>query len=258
MVPCALDGIRHTSRPTFPARLVVGPDGEESGQLALAPGVGLHGHLGVAGGLSQPCLQVVDQFEVAGSSRRGRQGMDVGEAPQPDRFHLGRRVELHGARTERDHAAVEREVAIRQTAQVAQHRRLGAVLREDGVHEDRPLSQQGLGQGVGRASGRASAIDGVLSSGSAPNAPSTAATWAGVVVSPHVIPTRSSSTSRSKMPRPSASATTAAARPGVRATTVSKYSRCARATPARSSPAPTAAARAWTRRAMARRPSGPW
>ena len=44
--------------------------------------------------------------------------------------------------------AVEREVLVGQAAQVAEHRRLGVVLREDGVAQDRAPAQQGLGQRV--------------------------------------------------------------------------------------------------------------
>ena len=133
-------------------RLVVGPDGEEPGELALAAGVRLHRDLGVAGDRGQPRLELVDQLLVARRRLERREGMDVGETGQAHRFHLRRGVQLHGARPERDHAAVEREVDVGQAAEVAQHGRLGVVLGEDGVHEDGPAAQQGHGQRVAPAS----------------------------------------------------------------------------------------------------------
>ena len=50
-----------------------------------------------------------------------------------DGLHLGRRVQLHGARTQRNHRPIQRQVLIREAAQVAHHLSFGAVLVEDGV-----------------------------------------------------------------------------------------------------------------------------
>ena len=126
---------------------VIGGDGQESGQLPLAPCVGLDRHLGVAGDPGQPLLQLVDERQVARCGLERGEGVDVGEPGQADRLHLGRRVQLHGARTERDHATVECEVLVGEAAQVAQHRGLGVVFREHGVGEDRAPAQECLGQG---------------------------------------------------------------------------------------------------------------
>ena len=50
-----------------------------------------------------------------------------------DRFHLGRSVQFHGARTQRNHRPIQCQVLIREAAQVAHHLSFGAVLVEDGV-----------------------------------------------------------------------------------------------------------------------------
>ena len=145
-MPCALDGIRQTSRAAIAARPVVGPDGQQSGQLALAPGVGLDRDLGVAREVGEPAFEVVDQRQVARRGVRRGKRVDVRETRQAHRLHLGGRVELHGARAQGDHAAVEGEVPVRQPAQVAQHGRLRVVLREHGVAQDGPPAHQRLGQ----------------------------------------------------------------------------------------------------------------
>ena len=180
LVPCALEGMRQTSRSGSPARLVVGPDGEQPGQLALAAGVGLDRHLGVAGDRGQPRLELVDQREVARRRLERGERMDVGETRQADRLHLGRGVQLHGARAERDHAAVEREVDVGQPAQVAQHGRLGVVLGEDRVDEDGPAAQQRHGQRVAPAAP-------LVRRPTRRRRSRTASTWSSVVVSPHEI-----------------------------------------------------------------------
>ncbi len=148
LVPCALDGMRQTSRSVLAPRLVVRPDGEEPGELALAARVRLHRDLGVARDGGQPRLELVDQLLVTRRRLERREGVDVGETGQPHRFHFRRGVQLHGARPERDHAAVEREVDVGQAAEVAQHGRLGVVLGEDGMHEDGSPAQQWHGQRV--------------------------------------------------------------------------------------------------------------
>ena len=110
------------------AGVVVGPDGQQPGQFALAAGVRLDGDLGVAGHLGQPGLQGVDQGRRSpGRPATGANGCRLAKPCVRDRLHLGGGVELHGAGAERDHPAVEREVPIRQRAQIAQHRRLAVV-----------------------------------------------------------------------------------------------------------------------------------
>ena len=137
--------------------------------------------------------------------------------------------------------------------QVAQHRRLGVVLGEDRV------SQDGAAPSATPREGSSLAALGPAPSTAAPNASSTAATWSAVVVSPHEMPTWSSSTRRSSTP-PSRGRRHDVGRAagclhhdGVEVRVVHEL----RTQPA-PSPAPIATARRCTRRAIARSPSGPW
>ena len=116
---------------------VVAADREQAGELALRAGVGLDRDPVVAGDLGQPGLELADELGVAGRVLGGRERVQVGEAGQRHRLHLGRGVELHGAGAERDHAAVQRVVAGREATQVAQHLGLAAVRREHLVGEER-------------------------------------------------------------------------------------------------------------------------
>ena len=125
---------------------VVAADRQQPGELALRAGVGLDRDPVVAGDGRQPALQLLDQLVVAGGVLGGREGVQAREARQPDRLHLGGGVELHGARAQRDHAAVQRVVASRQPRQVAQHRGLGAVRGEHLVGQVVGGAAQLLGQ----------------------------------------------------------------------------------------------------------------
>ena len=57
-VPWALDGMRHTVRCCLAAAAVVGADGQQPGELALAAGVGLQAHRVVAGDRHQHLLEL--------------------------------------------------------------------------------------------------------------------------------------------------------------------------------------------------------
>ncbi len=138
-------------------RPVVGADGQQAGELTLGAGVRLDGDLVVAGHLAETFLQLVDEREVALGLLHRREGVQLTEFGPGHRLHLGGRVELHGAGAQRDHAAVQRVVLVRELAQVAQHRGLGAVLVEDRVGQVRVRAQQALGQRVGR--GRVQRLD---------------------------------------------------------------------------------------------------
>ena len=90
-----------------------------------------------------------------------------------------------------------------------------------------------------------------------PKAASTASTCSAVVASSQDTDMWSTSISQTLMPRALAASRTCAARPGTRASTVSKNSLCTTSTPAAARPA--ASARAWpcTRRAIPVSPSAP-
>jgi hypothetical protein len=124
------------------AEAVVAVDGQEPCELALRAGVGLHAHGRVAGDLGQVGAQLVDQLPVAAGLLGRGERVQVGELRPGDRGHLDRRVELHGARAQRDHRAVQREVLVGQRAQVAHQLGLGPVDGEDRVGEERRRAAQ--------------------------------------------------------------------------------------------------------------------
>ena len=202
-------------------RPVVAADREQPGQLTLRARVRLDRHLRVPGHLGQPALQLTDQLHVPGRVLDRRERVQVGELRPGDRLHLGGRVQLHRARAERDHAAVQRVVLVGQLAQVPQHRglgpvrvehRVGQVVRRTATASGRPGRRQRTVVPRRRRSGR----------------PGRRATS---VFSSQEMPTWSASTSRSQMPFCRAASTTSAARPGTRASTVSKKSSCTTSTP---------------------------
>ena len=185
-VPWALEGIRQTVRCVVAAGAVVGADRQQPGELALAAGVGLHAHGVVAGDLGQPRLQLGDQRPQPDGVVVGGERVQVGELGPRDRHHLRRRVELHRARPERDHRAVEGEVAVGEAAQVAQHLVLGVVAVEHGLGEELVgRAAASAGQAVGAR------VDAVGGRASAPNAGSTRSTTSSVDVSSNVRPTAS-------------------------------------------------------------------
>ena len=90
----------------------VAADRQQPGELALRTGVRLHRDRGVPGDLGEPGREGVDQLGVPGGLRARGVRVDRGELGPGDWLHLGRRVELHGARAERDHRTVQREVQV--------------------------------------------------------------------------------------------------------------------------------------------------
>ncbi len=63
--------------------------------------------------------------------------MKLAELRPGDRIHLRRRIELHRARAERNHAVHQREVARLERPHVAEHLRLGVVSIENRVQQIR-------------------------------------------------------------------------------------------------------------------------
>ena len=195
---------------------VVRADGEQAGELALRTGVGLEGHRVVAGDLGEPLLQLAD--ERRGSrrpARAGAKGWMLRELRPGDRLHLGGRVELHGAGAQRDHAAVQRVVAVGEPAQVAQHRGLGAVLVEDRVGQVVVGAQQ-CPRAARRPRGGVQRLDVGRRRRRRTRRRSAGP---GSVVSSQAMATWSASTRRRLTPPSRAAATTSAARPGTRAVT---------------------------------------
>ena len=71
--------------------------------------------------------------------------MHVRELAPGDGNHLGDRVQLHRARAEWNHRAIERNVLVGEPAQIAQHLRFGVVAIERRVREERRPAMQRRG-----------------------------------------------------------------------------------------------------------------
>ena len=80
-------------------------------------------------------VELIDHFAVADRLLGRRERVNLAELGPRDRQHLGRRIELHRARAERDHRAVEREVLVGEAADVAQHLGLAVVGVEHRMRE---------------------------------------------------------------------------------------------------------------------------
>ena len=112
-------------------------DRYQPGVFALRAGIRLHADGIEAGDRLELVLQPGDQFDVALRLVERGEGMHLGELGPGHRDHLGGGVELHGAGAERDHRVVQRQVAVLQALQVAQHAVLGVVRVEHRVRQDR-------------------------------------------------------------------------------------------------------------------------
>jgi hypothetical protein len=125
----------HIAMP-FAATCVIGLDHEQTRVLALGAGIGLQRHGGVARRHAQHVFEIGDDRGVAfGLVGRGKR-MQGPEFRPGHRNHFRRRVELHRARAQRNHRAVERDVAVGEPAQIAQHLRFGVIAVEGRVREE--------------------------------------------------------------------------------------------------------------------------
>ena len=148
---------------TLPLGFVIGADGQQPGVLALAARIGLQADGGEPGYRAQPGFQRADQRGVASRLRQRREGVDIGEARQGDRHHLRRGIQLHGAAAQRDHAAVQRDVLVFQSLQVAQHLVLGVMggehrLRQKGAGAQQRRRQAGRSRDHAAAQNRGQAL----------------------------------------------------------------------------------------------------
>ena len=122
----------------------------------------------------------------------GPERVQVGELRPGHRLHLRGRVQLHRARAERDHRAVQRDIEVGQAAQVAQHGRLTPVLVEDRMAEEPRAAghhRQQHRAGLGELARRRGAVLPAASTAA------TSSSSASVVVSSQAMPTVSASAS---------------------------------------------------------------
>ena len=106
---------------------MVAANRHETGKFALAAGVWLKRNRVVAGDFAEPSGELVDHLQIAASVVGWSERVNVAELWPGDGLHLGCRIQLHGARSQRNHAAVERVVVVGQTLEVSQHRGFAVV-----------------------------------------------------------------------------------------------------------------------------------
>ena len=133
------------------ARGVIAADREQPGIFALRAGIRLQRDRVIAGDVAQPLFQPREQRVIARRLLARRERMQVAEFRPGQRDHLRGGVELHGAGAQRNHRAVEREIAIAELAHVAQQLGLGAMGVEHRMGEERAGASQLGGQRLARA-----------------------------------------------------------------------------------------------------------
>jgi hypothetical protein len=127
------------------ASLVVGLDAAKTSKLTLSTRVGLQSGSVHASDLRQVLGEGADESLVTGSLLDGSEGVDVVDAGVGNGEHLCGGVELHGARTQRDHGVHERNILGLEVVDVSQKLGLGVVLVEDGLLEVAGLSLERSG-----------------------------------------------------------------------------------------------------------------
>ncbi len=129
---------------------VIVTDGEKPCIFPLRTGIRLHGEGIITGDRAQLFGEIVDHFLVTERLIGRHEGMDVGKFRPGDRQHFRCRVQFHGAGTERDHRAVERQIAVRKAADVTGHLAFGTVHVEDRMRHVLAGAQQFLRQAIFR------------------------------------------------------------------------------------------------------------
>ena len=111
-------------------------EGTDSAQTSVLTGrtrVRLQRDSIVTGNSNQPLAQILNQLVPALSLILRDQRVDVRELRPGDGLHLSGRVQLHSARTQRNHGAVKCQILVSEVTQVAHHLGLGTVLVENRV-----------------------------------------------------------------------------------------------------------------------------
>ncbi|KAF1060951.1 MAG: hypothetical protein GAK45_02373 [Pseudomonas citronellolis] len=134
------------------AAAVIAGDGHQSGIFTLGAGVGLHADGIETGDRAQPALQLVDHRLVALHLCSRCKGMQQGKARPGDGNHFAGGVEFHGARAQRNHRLVQRQVLVLQLLEVTQHLGFAVVQVEYRMFEQRRAAHQSVrhcrGQGL--------------------------------------------------------------------------------------------------------------
>mmetsp|Transcript_2617 Transcript_2617/g.7893 ORF Transcript_2617/g.7893 Transcript_2617/m.7893 type:complete len:987 (-) Transcript_2617:315-3275(-) len=112
------------------------PDGHETGVLTGGPAIGLQGDGIKAGDGGKLSGKVLEHLLVSLGLIKWHVRMEVGELGPSDGEHLRGGIELHRARSERDHRVRQRQIHVLELLQVAKHLVLGVARVENRVlHE---------------------------------------------------------------------------------------------------------------------------
>ena len=119
----------------FPAGRVVRSNHHQPGKFSLGSAVWLERDSGETGDFGQVALELGEHGTCAFGLIRWAKGMQFCERRPRDGDQFGRRVQLHGARPERNHGVGQAQILVLQMLDVPHHLRLGAVAVEDRVVE---------------------------------------------------------------------------------------------------------------------------
>ena len=137
------DDARHTV--VVASREVVAADSQKSGEFSLRTRVWLKADGVVAGQFDQPLFELRDEQQVTAHITGRCIRVDSAELTPGDSFHLRCRVELHCARTKRNHSAVECVILIGESLEESHHRGFAAIRVEHLVGENVVRPNEGRG-----------------------------------------------------------------------------------------------------------------
>ena len=126
----------------FATALVIGANRQQAGVFTLGTGVRLQRDRVVTGGGAEHRFQFIGQLLVTGALLGRGERVQGAEFGPGHRDHFAGGVEFHGARTQRDHGAIQRQVLVGELAQVAHQLGFRVVTVEHRVAEDRRLANQ--------------------------------------------------------------------------------------------------------------------
>ena len=133
---------------------VIGANGQKPGIFTLAAGIGLQRHRGKPGHIRQPAFQPSDHRQITPRLIRRGKGMDIGKTGEGDGDHLRRRIQLHGAGTQRNHAPVQRHILVFQPLDITQHGMFGVVRIEHLSRQNGRMPRQRLRNPPGHSAQR--------------------------------------------------------------------------------------------------------
>ncbi len=138
-------GNQHHVAVALAAIEVVRADHHQAGELSLRPGIRLQRHGREAGDLAERPFDLAEHVLIPSRLIERHERVRPRKGRPRDRQHLGGGVELHRARSERNHRRVETDVLALEASDVAHHLRLGMMRVEHRMREERGRARQSGG-----------------------------------------------------------------------------------------------------------------